>query len=277
MTRLNPEKNELNCKLIYFGPPQAGKTTNLAAIEDNLRAKRAPDSDSELALAGPDTEQDKAYDYLKVPLGRFGALELRLHLYTVPERASGRREAVRRMILKDLDGVVFVADSSREAMAANVHALQCLEEDLRRQGRCLADVPVVFQWNKRDAKSAARITELEALLNPTGKPSIEAQADLGRGVFATLKTAARESLDAFARDHNLDWRETRRLSREEVVQAIRLAHRAEIERPGPKASRRRPATTQTRRQGFEIQGVRTGPFARLRALLGRLQAAASLL
>lgn len=274
MTRLNPEKNELNCKLIYYGPEQAGKTSNLAAIEEHLRAKRGPAAD--LVAEASELEQDRRFEYVKMPLGRFGTLELRLHIYAVPERAIGRQEALRRMILRDLDGVVFVADSSRHVLAANLHALRCLEEDLHRQGLDPAKVPVVFQWNKRDSPNAVAVSELDGLLNGHRRPGIEAQAVIGKGVFSTLKTAARESLDEFAKRNNLDVRETRRLSREEVAAAIKVARRRELERADPKPRRRRPITREIRREGFEVQGVRTGPLARIKALLSKLQAASFL-
>jgi len=186
MAFINYSAREINCKLVYYGPGLCGKTTNLKYIYE----KTAADAKGKMISLATETERTLFFDFLPLSLGEIRGFKTRFHLYTVPGQVF--YDASRKLILKGVDGVVFVADSQEERFEANVESLENLRANLREQGYDFDKLPVVLQYNKRDLPNAVSLDELKTALNPTGKiPDFEAAAQSGKGVFETLKALAR--------------------------------------------------------------------------------------
>jgi signal recognition particle receptor subunit beta len=185
MSFINYSSREINCKIVYYGPGLCGKTTNLQYIY----SKTNPDLKGKMISLATETERTLFFDFLPLALGQIRGFKTRFHLYTVPGQVF--YDASRKLILKGVDGVVFVADSQVERMEANVESLDNLRLNLAEQGYELAKMPYVVQYNKRDLPNAAPLEEMRGLLNPQGVPDFEACATVGRGVFETLKAVAR--------------------------------------------------------------------------------------
>ena len=185
MTFINYAAKEINCKIVYYGPGLCGKTTNLQHIYDRTKA----DAKGKMVSLATETERTLFFDFLPLALGEIRGFKTRFHLYTVPGQVF--YDASRKLILKGVDGVVFVADSQVERMEANVESLDNLRINLQEQGYELSKIPYVIQYNKRDLPNAAPLDEVRKLLNPTGVPDFEACAQNGEGVFETLKAVAK--------------------------------------------------------------------------------------
>lgn len=185
MSLINYASREINCKLVYYGPGLGGKTTNLEYIYEKV----SPSSKGKMISLATETERTLFFDFLPLALGEIRGFKTRFHLYTVPGQVF--YDASRKLILKGVDGVVFVADSQIERMEANVESLDNLKVNLKEQGYDLARIPYVVQYNKRDVPNAAPLAELRRLLNPQGAPEFEACATTGQGVFETLKAVAK--------------------------------------------------------------------------------------
>jgi signal recognition particle receptor subunit beta len=186
MAFINYSAREINCKLVYYGPGLCGKTTNLKYIYE----KTAADAKGKMISLATETERTLFFDFLPLALGEIRGFKTRFHLYTVPGQVF--YDASRKLILKGVDGVVFVADSQEERFEANVESLENLKANLREQGYDYDKIPVVIQYNKRDLPNAVAVESLRESLNPTGKiPDFEAAAQSGKGVFETLKALAR--------------------------------------------------------------------------------------
>ena len=186
MAFINYSAREINCKLVYYGPGLCGKTTNLKYIYE----KTAADAKGKMISLATETERTLFFDFLPLALGEIRGFKTRFHLYTVPGQVF--YDASRKLILKGVDGVVFVADSQEERFEANVESLENLKANLREQGYDYDKIPVVIQYNKRDLPNAVSVESLREALNPTGKcPDFEAAAQSGKGVFETLKALAR--------------------------------------------------------------------------------------
>jgi signal recognition particle receptor subunit beta len=188
MSFINYSSREINCKIVYYGPGLCGKTTNLQWIY----SKTNPDLKGKMISLATETERTLFFDFLPLALGQIRGFKTRFHLYTVPGQVF--YDASRKLILKGVDGVVFVADSQIERMEANVESLENLRVNLGEQGYDLERLPYVIQYNKRDLPSAAPLDEIRRLLNPRGLPDFEACATKGTGVFETLKAVARSVL-----------------------------------------------------------------------------------
>ena len=188
MSFINYSSREINCKIVYYGPGLCGKTTNLQWIY----SKTNPDLKGKMISLATETERTLFFDFLPLALGEIRGFKTRFHLYTVPGQVF--YDASRKLILKGVDGVVFVADSQIERMEANVESLENLKLNLAEQGAKLEDTPFVIQYNKRDLPNAAPLEEMKQLLNPGGLPDFEACATDGTGVFETLKAVARSVL-----------------------------------------------------------------------------------
>jgi mutual gliding-motility protein MglA len=188
MSFINYSSREINCKLVYYGPGLCGKTTNLQYIY----AKTSPEAKGKMISLATETERTLFFDFLPLSLGEIRGFKTRFHLYTVPGQVF--YDASRKLILKGVDGVVFVADSQIERMEANIESLENLRTNLQEQGYNLDKLPYVVQYNKRDLPSAAPIDQLRELLNPTNVPDFEAAATTGDGVFETLKAVAKAVL-----------------------------------------------------------------------------------
>ncbi len=185
MSFINYASREINCKIVYYGPGLCGKTTNLQFVY----GKTAPEAKGKMISLATETERTLFFDFLPLMLGEIRGFKTRFHLYTVPGQVF--YDASRKLILKGVDGVVFVADSQEERTDANIESLDNLRSNLEEQGYDLDKLPYVIQYNKRDLPNIISIEELRRDLNPTGVPEFEAVASTGEGVFETLKAVAK--------------------------------------------------------------------------------------
>ena len=188
MSFINYLSREINCKIVYYGPGLCGKTTNLQWIYQ----KTNPEAKGKMISLATETERTLFFDFLPLALGEIRGFKTRFHLYTVPGQVF--YDASRKLILKGVDGVVFVADSQIARMEANIESLENLRTNLAEQGYSLDKIPYVIQYNKRDMPSVASVEELEQLMNPNKVPSFPAVAATGEGVFETLKAVAKFAL-----------------------------------------------------------------------------------
>jgi mutual gliding-motility protein MglA len=185
MTFINYAAREINCKIVYYGPGLCGKTTNLQWIYD----KTNPQAKGKLISLATETDRTLFFDFLPLDLGQVRGFKTRFHLYTVPGQVF--YDASRKLILKGVDGVVFVADSQEARMEANAESLINLEKNLKEQGYDLKTIPYALQFNKRDLPTALPMDEMYNRLNYKGEPTFEAVAMNGTGVFDTLKSVAK--------------------------------------------------------------------------------------
>jgi mutual gliding-motility protein MglA len=160
MSMINYASREINCKLVYYGPGLGGKTTNLEFVYNKV----APTARGKMISLATETERTLFFDFLPVDLGNIRGFKVKFHLYTVPGQVY--YNASRKLILKGVDGVVFVADSQIERMDANIEAMQNLYENMTQHGYDLTRIPFAVQYNKRDLPNAAPVAELQAALNP---------------------------------------------------------------------------------------------------------------
>ena len=188
MTFINYANKEINCKIVYYGPGLGGKTTNLQYIY----SKTAPDSRGKMISLATEADRTLFFDFLPLDLGSIRGFTTRFHLYTVPGQVF--YDASRKLILKGVDGVVFVADSQDERMEANIESIRNLEHNLRDHGLDLAAVPYALQFNKRDLPNVVPVEEMYRTLNFKREPTFEAVATTGVGVFDTLKSVAKQIL-----------------------------------------------------------------------------------
>src|SRR5262249_13466533 len=175
---------EINCKIVYYGPGLCGKTTNLQWIYD----KTNPNAKGKLISLATETDRTLFFDFLPLELGTVRGFKTRFHLYTVPGQVF--YDASRKLILKGVDGVIFVADSQVERMDANVESVENLVINLKSQGYDLATIPFVLQLNKRDLPNVVPVDELVRQLRRKDEPIFEAVAMKGTGGFETLKGGA---------------------------------------------------------------------------------------
>ena len=193
MSMINYASREINCKIVYYGPGLGGKTTNLEYVYDKV----APNTRGKLISLATETERTLFFDFLPVDLGTIRGFKTRFHLYTVPGQVY--YNASRKLILKGVDGVVFVADSQMERLDANVESMHNLYENLAQYGLDLRNnIPFVIQYNKRDLPNGASVEELQASLNPLGVPAYEAVATRGVGVFDTLKAVSKQVIKSLS-------------------------------------------------------------------------------
>jgi mutual gliding-motility protein MglA len=188
MTFINYASREINCKIVYYGPGLCGKTTNLQYIFDST----APQAKGKLISLATETDRTLFFDFMPLELGSVRGFKTRFHLYTVPGQVF--YDASRKLILKGVDGVVFVADSQEERMDANIESMYNLEENLQTQGYDLTTLPYVLQLNKRDLPNILSTVDLTGELQRKGEPVLEAVASTGVGVFDTLKAVAKQVL-----------------------------------------------------------------------------------
>jgi signal recognition particle receptor subunit beta len=188
MSFVNYHTKEINCKIVYYGPGLGGKTTNIQFIYQ----KTSTQNKGQMVTLNTENERTLFFDFLPLDLGEIRGFKTRFHLYTVPGQVF--YEASRKLILRGVDGLVFVADSQVERMEANIESLRGLEKNLQDQGYDLSKVPMVFQWNKRDLPNVVPVEDLEYQLNKRKLPSFEAVATNGKGVFETLKMISKSVL-----------------------------------------------------------------------------------
>jgi mutual gliding-motility protein MglA len=185
MSFFNHNAKEIHCKVVYYGPSLGGKTTNLQWVYQHT----AQDQKSKMIALNTDIERTLFFDFLPLNLGEIRGYKTRFHLYTVPGQVI--YDASRKLILKGLDGIVFVADSQAERMEENVESLRNLEKNLEAQGYDIREVPMIVQYNKRDLPSALPMKDLRQQLNLYNNLEFEATASEGKGVVESLKTISK--------------------------------------------------------------------------------------
>jgi signal recognition particle receptor subunit beta len=188
MSFVNYHTKEINCKIVYYGPGLGGKTTNIQYIYQ----KTSSQNKGQMVTLNTENERTLFFDFLPLDLGEIRGFKTRFHLYTVPGQVF--YEASRKLILRGVDGLVFVADSQVERMEANLESFRGLEKNLNDQGYDMSKVPLVFQWNKRDLPNIVPVEDLQFQLNKKQLPAFEAVATSGRGVFETLKMISKSVL-----------------------------------------------------------------------------------
>jgi len=182
MTFINYAAREINCKIVYYGPGLGGKTTNIQWIHDKTRT----DSKGKLISLATETDRTLFFDFLPIELGTIRGFRTRFHLYTVPGQVF--YDASRKLILKGVDGVVFVADSQEMRRDANIDSVENLRHNLKENGYDLDAMPYVLQYNKRDLPAVMPVDEMHSELKFREEPTFEAVATRGDGVFDTLKS-----------------------------------------------------------------------------------------
>ncbi len=185
MSMINYASREINCKIVYYGTGLGGKTTNLEYIYSRVN----PETKGKMISLATETERTLFFDFLPIDLGEIRGFKTRFHLYTVPGQVY--YNASRRLILKGVDGIVFVADSQATRAEANIESMHNLYENLETYGYDLQTIPFAIQYNKRDMTNILPGEELRAQINPMGVPDFEAVAIEGKGVFETLSTVSK--------------------------------------------------------------------------------------
>ncbi len=185
MSLINYSSREINCKIVYYGPGLCGKTTNIQHVYNKV----APETKGKLITLATEMDRTLFFDFLPLELGTVKGFKTRFHLYTVPGQVY--YDASRKLILRGVDGVVFVADSQASRYDANIESLYNLYDNLEEYKLKVEDIPFVLQYNKRDMPNVISVEELQDELNPEGHPSLEAVAVTGVGVFDTLKAVAK--------------------------------------------------------------------------------------
>ncbi len=188
MSFINYASREINVKLVYYGPGLCGKTTNLQYVYE----KTNPNAKGKLISLATETDRTLFFDFLPLDLGTVRGFKTRFHLYTVPGQVF--YDASRKLILKGVDGVIFVADSQEARMDANTEAIENLKSNLEEHGFDLSTIPYVLQLNKRDLPTAVPLEEMLQALRIKNESYFEAVAVKGIGVFDTLKACAKQVL-----------------------------------------------------------------------------------
>src|SRR5262245_37151709 len=184
---------QMTAKIVYYGPGLCGKTTNLQFIHQ----KTASRSRGEMISLETETDRTLFFDLLPIEVGVIGGMKVRLQLYTVPGQVF--YNATRKLVLKGVDGIVFVADSQMAMLDANIESLRNLEANLVELNIASDQIPLIFQYNKRDIRVIQTVDKLNEVLNPQGSPWFEAAALHGIGVFETLKAVSRQALQSVRR------------------------------------------------------------------------------
>jgi len=181
MSFVNTKTKEINCKIVYYGPGLGGKTTNIQYIYSMVNA----DDKGELISLDTDNERTLFFDFLPLDLGTIRGHKVRFHLYSVPGQVF--YEASRKLILRGMDGIIFVADSQLERMNENIESFEGLKKNLTELGYDIKKLPILLQWNKRDLPNVVGVDELKKLIHLEGSYEMEAIAHKGIGVFESLK------------------------------------------------------------------------------------------
>lgn len=189
MVSINYAFKEISCKIVYYGPGLSGKTTNLQYVHKKIPSN----TKGELISLATDADRTLFFDFLPLNIGDIHGFSTKFQLYTVPGQVF--YNATRKLVLRGVDGLVFVADSQRSKMDENIESLENLKENLKEYGYNMNKLPLVFQYNKRDLPDIATLAELETQLNPGGLTFFESVATTGQGVFDTLKYVTKLVLD----------------------------------------------------------------------------------
>lgn len=194
MSFIDHAAKEINCKIVYYGAGMSGKTTNLQYVY----SQTSPLVKGNLITLPTEKERTVYFDFLPLSVGEIRGYKIRLHLYSVPGQVF--YDASRQTILNGVDGVVFVVDSRVRRLDANLESWDNLETNLNLTGNLIDKIPLIIQYNKRDARDIMSVAELEQLFNKQKLPSFEAVARKGNGVFDTLKTAGKLVLKSLRKD-----------------------------------------------------------------------------
>ena len=194
MSLINYSSREINCKIVYYGPGLCGKTTNIQYVYNKVD----PGTKGKLITLATEMDRTLFFDFLPLELGTVKGFKTRFHLYTVPGQVY--YDASRKLILRGVDGIVFVADSQTSRYDANIESLYNLHDNLEEYKLNVEDIPFVIQYNKRDMPEIISVEDLEQELNPDGYPSYEAVAVKGDGVFDTLKAMAKGVLQKLSQN-----------------------------------------------------------------------------
>lgn len=188
MSFVNYISKEINCKIVYYGPGLGGKTTNIQYIYK----KTSGDHKGQVISLNSDNERTLFFDFLPLNLGEIRGFKTRFHLYTVPGQVF--YEASRKLVLRGVDGLIFVADSQVEKLEENLKSLASLEANLAEQGYDINTIPLVMQWNKRDLSNVMSEEDMNEKLNKWNVPAFSSTAISGDGVFETLKAVSKQVL-----------------------------------------------------------------------------------
>jgi small GTP-binding protein len=185
MVFFNHATRQMTAKIVYYGPGLCGKTTNL----NTIYGKTSKQARGEMVSLNTETDRTLFFDLLPMDVGTVGGFKTKLQLYTVPGQVF--YNSTRKLVLKGVDGIVFVVDSQTAMSDACKDSFLNLQENLKELGLELKDIPIVFQWNKRDLRNVVPVEELEAHFNTLSLPSFQAVASDGTGVFETLRGITR--------------------------------------------------------------------------------------
>lgn len=234
MASINFATREINCKIVYYGPGLSGKTTNLQVIHQKLPR----DKKSEMVSLATDQDRTLFFDFLPLDLGSIKGFKTKFQLYTVPGQVY--YNSTRKLVLRGVDGVVFVADSQKNRMAENLESLQNLRMNLIEQGVKLEDLPFVMQYNKRDLEGVLDLPVLEERLNPFNADFYEATAHNGLGVVLTLKAVARKVINRFNKKSS------------SAPSTVPIKVKADVEGPKPVVPKPKVAPLQTVSNNTEV-------------------------
>jgi signal recognition particle receptor subunit beta len=198
MVLFNYATKEITAKIVYYGPGLCGKTTNLQFIYDSLPSNHK----SKMLSLSTKTDRTLFFDFLPLELGKIRGMRTKLQLYTVPGQVY--YNSTRQLVLKGADGLVFVADSQDEALDANLESIQNLDDNLKRQGTRISEVPLVIQYNKRDLPNALPISKLNREMNKVKAPHFESVATTGVGVEETLNGITQLVLSNLVKKYGLE-------------------------------------------------------------------------
>ncbi len=185
MSFINHKTKEIHFKIVYYGPSLSGKTTNVQWIYEKTNGENK----SEIVELPGDLERTVFFDFLPMSIGEIRGFKARFHLYSVPGQVVF--DSSRRLILKGLDGIIFVADSQKERLEENLESMSNLELNLQKQGYELKKIPHVIQYNKRELPNSMPVPELSKVLNKYNAAEFEAEAIRGKAVFESLKSVSK--------------------------------------------------------------------------------------
>ena len=193
MAFINNQTKEINCKIVYYGPPLCGKSTSLRYIASQVKDEKG--KSAELVSLSTADHRTLYFDFIPISLGQIKGFKIRLHLYTVPGELAYQN--ARKLISKGVDGVIFLADSQLERLEQNLNSMVELKEMLEEEGIEWEDFPLVLQYNKRDLPNAILVSELRSLLNPRKVSEFETVATEGKGTMEALKSISSTVLKSF--------------------------------------------------------------------------------
>ena len=234
MASINYASKEISCKVVFYGPGLSGKTTNLQYVHLKIPAQ----SRGELISLATDQDRTLYFDFLPLDIGKIHGFSTKFQLYTVPGQVY--YNATRKLVLRGVDGLVFVADSQNSKMDENVESLQNLADNLEEYGYSTDKIPLVLQYNKRDLSAVSSVGELQQALNPKGCPYFEGVATKGVGVFDTLKCISKLVLDQAKRkelfaDRKMEVKNAERVYAESARSSATAREQATAVAPTPSA------------------------------------------